>query len=158
MLAALETDFIGPLARLHCCGFLVLFASANAAYLDWTIFAPIAIFGAFHNLGSRSRGTRSVSWALSLIVSNGGADERDYNQRNSCHLDHRQSLTEHNNAKDRRYHGVRIGKERRAHRSDHGYRNEEGDNCETVEHGSCGKTDPPGICLWECKVTAHRTK
>jgi hypothetical protein len=26
--------------------FLVLFASANAAYPGWTIFAPIAIFGA----------------------------------------------------------------------------------------------------------------
>ena len=33
-------------------------------------------------------------------------------QCNACDLDHRQSLTEDNNTKDRRYNGVGIGKER----------------------------------------------
>ena len=107
---------------------------------------------------SRPRSTLSISWALSLIASNGGADECYYNQCNACDLDHRQSLTEDNNTKDRRYNGVGIGKERCADWSDHRYRNEKGDYREAVEYGGCAKADLTGICLRECKVSAHRTK
>ena len=89
---------------------------------------------------------------------NGGADECYYNKCNARDLDHRQSLSEDNNTKHRRYNGVGIGKERRAHWSDDRYRNEKGDYCEAVEHGGCAKADPPGPCLGNCKVSARGTK
>src|SRR6476620_285156 len=95
----------------------------------------------------RRRSTLSVSWALRFVAANGGADECYYNKCNASDLDHRQSLTEDNNTKHRRYNGVRIGKERHAHWSDHRYRNEKGDYREAVEHGGGAKADPPRICL-----------
>ena len=48
--------------------FSVLFVSANAAHPDWTIFAPIAMLGAFIISAWRRGDGVLCAWAMSLLM------------------------------------------------------------------------------------------